>query len=262
MVVESFLAEFNGNCIFELPPLLVVRAWGSCRLDGMDQRFDRHVWTETTTLNILDPSGKLSFKYVKCMGHLRCNNPECRQLKECKDYNELYWSRSSAEVMTPNTCTLSIKRCNLVCKFCKVTPSYLALCPCKIYYVISKDHQMSRACIHFETHEHHVAKGTCRATMEQIRNTMKAQVAKMPTAKASTIEIAVGKELLKKGFIDEDNNGKALLEDELNLIFEKWSNLSSSTLNNLIHDTRVSLGGGGYVDSILKLKKRSIYDYI
>ena len=90
MVVESLPAEFNGDCIFELPLLPVVKAGGSCRLDGMDRRFDRHVWTETATSNISDPSGKLSFKYVKCMEHLRCNNPECCRLKECKDYNELY----------------------------------------------------------------------------------------------------------------------------------------------------------------------------
>ena len=91
---------------------------------------------------------------------------------------------------------------------------------------------------------------------------MMAQVAKTPIAKASAIEIAVGKELLMKGLIDEDGNGKALLENELNLIFEKWSNLSSSTLNNLIYDARVSLSGGGCMDSILKLKKGSMYDYI
>ena len=261
-VVESLPAEFNGDCIFELPLLPVVKAGGSCRLDGMDRRFDRHVWTETATSNISDPSGKLSFKYVKCMGHLRCNNLECRRLKECKDYNELYWIGSSTKVMTPNIRTVPLKRCNLLCKFCKVTPSCLALCPYKMYYIVSKDPQMSRACIHFGTHEHPIAKGNCRAAMEQIRNTVMAQVSKTPTAKSSAIEIAVGKELLMKGLIDKDGNGKALSEHELNLIFEKWSSLSSSTLNNLIHDARVSLGGSGYVDSILKLKKGSMYDYI
>ena len=65
-----------------------------------------------------------------------------------------------------------------------------------------------------------------------------------------------------KGLIDEDGNEKAFSEEELNLIFEKWSSLSSSTLNNLIHDARVSFGGGGYVDNILKPKKESMYDYI
>ena len=34
--VESLPAEFNGNCIFELLPLPIVRAGGSYRLDGMD----------------------------------------------------------------------------------------------------------------------------------------------------------------------------------------------------------------------------------
>ena len=121
---------------------------------------------------------------------------------------------------------------------------------------------MSRAYIHFGTHEHPVAKGNCRATMEQIRDIVMAQVAKTPTAKASTIEIAVGKELLMKELIDEDSNGKALSEDELNLIFEKWSSLNSSTLNNLIHDVRVSLSGDGYVEKKFKLKKGSMYDYI
>ena len=121
---------------------------------------------------------------------------------------------------------------------------------------------MSRACIHFGTHEHPIAKGNCRVAMKQIRDTVMAQVSKTLTTKPSAIEIDVGKELLIKGLIDEDGNGKALSEDELNLIFEKWSSLSSSTLNNLIHDARVSLGGGGYMDSILKLKKGSMYDYI
>ena len=36
VVVESLPTEFNGNCIFELPPLPIVKVDGSCRLDGMD----------------------------------------------------------------------------------------------------------------------------------------------------------------------------------------------------------------------------------
>ena len=75
LVVEFLPVEFNGNYIFELPPLFVVKEGGACRLDGMDQKFDRHAWTETATSNIFDPSKKLSFKYVKCMEHLRCVNP-------------------------------------------------------------------------------------------------------------------------------------------------------------------------------------------
>ena len=88
MVVQSLPVEFNGNCIFELPPLAIVKERRACRLDGMDQKIDCHVWTEIATSNISNPSGKLSFKYVKYMGHLWCTYPECHQLKECKDYNK------------------------------------------------------------------------------------------------------------------------------------------------------------------------------
>ena len=121
---------------------------------------------------------------------------------------------------------------------------------------------MSRACIHIETHMHHVVKGDCRDAMDQIRDEIRSQVAKTTTAKASAIGIAVGKELLMKGLIDEAGDGRVLSERELDSIFEKWSALSTSTVDNLIHDAKVSLGGSGYVDSILKLKKGSIYDYI
>ena len=48
-VVDFLLVEFNGDCIFELPPLASIKEGGVCRLDGMDCRFNGHVWTETAT---------------------------------------------------------------------------------------------------------------------------------------------------------------------------------------------------------------------
>ena len=164
--------------------------------------------------------------------------------------------------MAPNSSPAALKKCNLVCKYCKVTPSCLALCPYKVYYVVSKDPVMSRACIQFGTHEHPMAKGNCHAAMDQIRDTVKAEVSKTPIAKASAIQIVVGRELLMKGLIDEDGNRKVLSKEELNLIFKKWSSLSTSSTNNLIHVAKVTFSRSGYVDNILKLKKGLLYDYI
>ena len=65
-----------------------------------------------------------------------------------------------------------------------------------------------------------------------------------------------------KGLINEDGDGKLLSESELSFVLEKWSALSSSTVENLIYDAKLCLSGGGYVDSILKLKKGFKYDYI
>ena len=39
-------------------------------------------------------------------------------------------------------------------------------------------------------------------------------------------------------------------EGELSLVFEKWSKLSTSSMNNMIFDAKVNLGCGGYVDNI------------
>ena len=120
---------------------------------------------------------------------------------------------------------------------------------------------MSRTSIHIGTHIHLVAKGDCRDAMEQIHDEIKTQVTKTPTAKVNAIGIALGRELLMKGLIDEAGDGKVLSECELDSIFEKWSALSTSTMDNLIHNAKVSFGGGGYVGIILKLKKGSKYDY-
>ena len=72
-VVKFLPIEYNGNCIFELPPAAIVKEGGLSRLDGMDRKRDGHVWTEMATTNISDPSLVLTFKYVKCMGHFFCH---------------------------------------------------------------------------------------------------------------------------------------------------------------------------------------------
>ena len=165
-VVKFLPVEYNGNCIFELPPVVVVKEGGLSRLDEMDWKQDGHVWMETAIANIFDPSGVLTFKYVKCMGHLRCTNPDFRCIGESNNYNELFWSRSSLDILIPGPNPEVTKKCKLVCRFCKVISTSLEVCPCKLFYVVSKDPTMSRACIHMGTHFHPIAKGDCRVAMD------------------------------------------------------------------------------------------------
>ena len=165
-VVKYLPVEYNGDCIFELPPVAIVKEGGLSRLDGMDRKRDSHVWTEMATTNISDPSGILTFQYVKCMGHLRCLNPDCRCVSETGDCNELYWSGSSPDVLTPGSSLEGVGKCKLVYKYCKVTPSCLAVCHCKLFYAVSKDPNISRACIHIGSLKHPVTKGDCRDAMD------------------------------------------------------------------------------------------------
>ena len=59
-------------------------------LDGVDRRRDGHAWTEMATTNLSDPYGQLSFRYVKCLGHLCCDNKSCPHVERTSDYNEKY----------------------------------------------------------------------------------------------------------------------------------------------------------------------------
>ena len=121
---------------------------------------------------------------------------------------------------------------------------------------------MSRACVHLGTYKYLVATSECREAMDIIREKVRDHVSKTPHAKASAISLAVGRELLLKGLVDESGKERKLTEEDLAQVFEKWYALSTPCVNNMIKDARMHCGQGGYIDNILKLKKASTYDYI
>jgi hypothetical protein len=186
----------------------------------------------------------------------------CPHKSRTKASNNLYWEGNSPEVLVlgPTSCTPT--KCTIVCRFCKSTLVCLKLCSCKMFYIIPKNYNMSRVAIHIGFHDHLVADGDCKEALELIRNQIFAQVAKTPDAKNSAIGLAVGKELLLKGLLDESCNGRKLSEGELEQVFDRWSKLGSHMVRNLISEARRFYGQGGYIDKILKLKESSIYDYI
>ena len=94
----------------------------------MDRKSNGHVWTKTATTNISNPSGILSFKYVKCLGHLQCDNPNYRCIRENGRMNELYLSGSLLNIIPLGLSPLLSKKFKIVYKFCKLSPSCLATC--------------------------------------------------------------------------------------------------------------------------------------
>ena len=71
---------FDGAIIFELSPVGHTASRSQAKsMQGMDKRYDGHVWTKTITTNITNDFG-LSFRSSSCVGHLRCNNKECEYL--------------------------------------------------------------------------------------------------------------------------------------------------------------------------------------
>ena len=205
-------------------------------LEGMDKRQDDHAWTETATTNIMDPDGQLSFWCVKCLDHLWCGNICCPHLEHCWEYNKKFWEDFTLEVLIPGPIMEIPQKCTILYRICKSTPSCLKLCSCKMFYITSKNPLMSRACIHFGSHDHIVAIGDCREAMDIIREKVRDQVARTPDVKASAISLAVGRELLMKGLVDESGDEKKLSEEDFVQVLEKWSTLSTPRMDNMIKD--------------------------
>jgi hypothetical protein len=90
-----------------------------------------------------------------------------------------------------------------------------------MYYIVSKNPNMIRASVHLGTHDHLVADRECRKAMDLIRDQIMSQVARSLNAKSSAIGMAVEKELLLKGPLDEDANDWKLKESELAQVFDK-----------------------------------------
>jgi hypothetical protein len=261
-MVKYLPRQYNGDAIFELPAIVAPKDGAASRLDGMDRKFDGHAWTEMQTTNLSGSKSDLSFKYVKCMGHLRCMNEECAHFLRSGKYNDLYWDGSSSEVLVPGPDPSVPSKCTLVCRYYKTLPTCHRLCPCRMFYVVPKNLSMTRAAVHIGTHVHPVANGDYREAMDLICGQIMTQVALTPNAKNSAIGMVVRKELLLKGLLVENGEGKKLTKEELAQVFDKWSKLGSKSLRNLISEARRFWGQGGYIDNILKLKKSSTYDYI
>jgi hypothetical protein len=128
--VKYLPRQYHGDSIYKLPPIIAPKDGTASRLDGMDRRYDGHAWTETMTTNLSLAKPDISFKYVKCLGHLCCLN---------KEHNDLYWDGNTPELIVPRPDPPALSKCTLVCRYCKTLPSCLKLCPCKMFYVVPKD---------------------------------------------------------------------------------------------------------------------------
>ena len=94
-------------------------------------------------MNISDPNGQPSFRYIKCFGHLRCGNISCPHLEHCGEYNKKYREGSTHEVLIPGPIIEVPRKYTILCRICKSMPTCIKLCPCKMFYITSKKWQIS-----------------------------------------------------------------------------------------------------------------------
>ena len=254
--------KFDGDVIFELPSVApTTSATQAKSMAGMDKRYDGHVWTKTLTSNISNDMG-LTFRRSSCVGHLRCDNPECDYLN--RKHQATLVNEAGFEGCMPSPFSVGgppPRGSTLVCKICKEPPTCVAACEASIYYVHGKPH-MTRACIHLGCHGHPVKVGDYRDTKNQLNDYIKQQVEKTPSATRSAIVLEATKDLLGELLLRlEDAPTKTLTLEELEPVFDRCKDVSSPNLrNNVI--TFKYLKRFGWMESITMLRGLSTWAFV
>ena len=259
---EFLPPRFDGDVMYVLLPVSNSALHSKARsMDGMDKRYDGHVWTKTLTINISN-NLNLTFRSSICIGHLQCQNLECDYLKRSYRTSTLNdmefdgFSKESFAVSGP-----PLFGSTLVCKICKEPPKCATLCNTKIFYVHGDD-SSQRTCIHLGHHSHPVKVGDYRHSRKKIDALIEKHVDRTPQATVSKIVMETSKDLLGQYLIhNKDDPPTVLSLNELEHVFDSCKELNSPNLQNRIYTFKY-LRRFGVMDGITKLRGLSNWAYI
>jgi hypothetical protein len=234
-MVKYLPALFDGVVIFELPHVGYTAARSHAKsMQGMDKRYDSHVWTKTITTNITNDLG-LSFRSSACVGHLRCNNKEYEYLirrPRIFEVNETKFEGYTLQAFIVDRAPPPDS--TLVCKICKEPLTCIAICGAKIYYVAGKKNH-TRACIHIGTHDHPVKVGDYRDTKAEISGLIEEQIEKTPQATKSAVVLEASKFLIGNYLLQSDDEPpKKLSLEELVPVFDRCKDMASPNIRNKV----------------------------
>lgn len=213
--VKEIPSQYNGNIIFELPPTIKECS----RMDGMEQRFDGHVWTKPTTTNMsINCVVRLSY----CLGSLQCRRIICPHFLSNKSFNECYFTGFMyRKVAMGHLCDDGQNK--ISCYYCKKSVFCVDTCNCTVYYVLPKDHISTRLMIHIGEHKHNVQSGTSRVAIEKVRQLVRQVLKANITCGPRKMQMIVARELLLDSLM-------------LRQIGEKVRSLGDAELNNILEE--------------------------
>lgn len=209
---------YNGDIVFELPPVL----GDSKRMEGMEQRFDGHIWTRPHKTNMsIDGTVRLSY----CLGALVCRRVNCPYYVNGKFNSMFFHGHLDKQVSKGLLC--EDEKLKITCHYCKRVVFCEHPCACKVYYVLPSSPKMSRMMVHIGFHSHDVQSGTSRASIERIRKMVSNILSvdknngprrvQMMVARQLLVDAIVGTSKRKIGDIELSN----ILEEMIPLIQNK-----------------------------------------
>ena len=263
IVKAEFLPpQFDGDVMFVLLPIGPRVVHSKARsMEGMNKRYDGHVWTKIVTTNISN-NLKLGFRSSTCISHIHCENPYCEYFQrahQSSSFNDI-----EVEGFTNKPFVVGGSPplgSTLVCKICKEPPRCVETCEAKIIY-IHGDESMQRAYIHLGHHRHPVKISDYYCIRKKIVELIEEHVERTPQAPFSKIVMEASKDLLSEYlFHNEDDPGRMLSVEELEPVFDSYKELNSPSLINKV-TTFKCLRRFGVMDGITKLRKLSNWAYV
>ena len=254
IVYADFLPScFDGDVIFVFPPVSASASTSKAKaMDGMDKRYNGHVWTKTQSTNITN-NLSLTFRSSNCVGHLQCQNPHCDYLHRAHRISSVNDTDFDGFTMRPfPTSGPPPMGSTLMCRICKEPPKCIAPCVAKIIYDYG-DGTTQRACIHLGFHRHPVKAGDCRANRKRIDALIQEHMEKTLQVLQSKIILEASKDLLGNYLLHEETDPPRLLSlEELEPVFDSCKELNSLSLRNQV-TTFKHLRRFGVMDGITKL---------
>ena len=236
IVYADFLPpRFDDDVIFVFPPVSASASTSKAKaMDGMDKRYDGHVWTKTESTNITN-NMNLTFRSSICVGHLQCQNPHCDYLHHTHRTSSVNDTNFDGFTMRPfSTLGPPPIGSTLVCRICKEPPKCIVPCVAKIFYAHG-DGTTQRACIHLGFHRHPVKAGDCRSNCKRIDALIQEYVEKTPQASQSKIVLEASKDLLGDYLLhDETDPPKLLTLEKLEPVFNINKELNCPSLRNRV----------------------------
>jgi hypothetical protein len=133
-----------------------------------------------------------------------------------------------------------------------------------MYFVIHKLQSLLRIAIHLGTHEHLVAKGMCKKSLEEIKVLVEGQVFHTLDAKKFAITLNENKAFSAHHLFNENGKRpmKILQGEKLDKMTNKFQPMCYLNIQNLIPSFKHNASTKGFVDNIIFLKSKNPYDYI
>lgn len=258
--VKYIPTTYDGDVIFLLPPLPsgLPATYGKS-LDGMDKVYDGKPWCTTKTSNIRNDCS-LIFRRSVCAGHLECANDSCEYLfRNGGVRNNTQWTGiTHSQFRVGGAPPL---KSTFMCKVCLTPPSCLAICDAQLYHVTSANPAMHRAFVHLGHHNHPVAEGVCRDSLDLTYEFLASEVSRTPKATNSAIQMAASKNFLADFLFKTPTPGEK--QPSLESVMDRFAPLASPNCRNIVSASRrLVKSSRAPMEGIIDLKKNPHFKFV